>query len=66
MNIFDANDTIIHVTHSADESLEAGDEGGISEAWRIEAEARLAQVERGEARLIPGDEVLAKLRSQQA
>lgn len=66
MIVFDANGAIIRVTHSADESLEADDEGDISEAWRLEAGTRLAQVERGEANLIPGEEVLARLRGQQA
>lgn len=46
-------------------SLEAVDHGDIEEDWRIEAEARLAQVQRGEARLIPGDEVFANIRRQQ-
>lgn len=46
-------------------SLEAVDQGDIEEDWRIEAEARLAQVKRGEARLIPGDEVFANIRRRQ-
>ena len=41
------------------------DHGDIEEDWRIEAEARLAQVKRGEARLIPGDEVFANIRRRQ-
>jgi Putative addiction module component len=40
------------------------DPSDIEEDWRIEAEARLAQVKRGEARLIPGDEVFARIRLQ--
>lgn len=43
------------------ESLEPADSGNVDEAWRIEAEARLDTVERGEASTIPADEVLAKL-----
>lgn len=41
--------------------LEPVEEGDIEEAWRVEAEERLAQIERGEARLVPGDEVFAKV-----
>lgn len=48
------------------ETLEPTEEGDISEAWRLEAEARLAQVERGEVQLIPGEEVMARLRGRQA
>lgn len=43
-------------------SLEPAEEGDVEDAWRVEAEARLAQVEKGEARLVPGDEVFAKIR----
>lgn len=43
------------------ESLEPADAGDIDEAWRIEAEARLDAVERGEASTIPANEVFAKL-----
>ncbi len=46
-------------------SLETVDHGEIEEDWRIEAEARLAQIQRGEARLIPGDEVFANIRRRQ-
>ena len=48
------------------ESLEPTEAGDTSGAWQIEAEARLAQVKRGEAQLIPGEEVLARLRRRQA
>ena len=44
------------------QSLEPEDEGDVEEAWRIEAERRLAQIESGEARLVPGDEVFANVR----
>lgn len=45
------------------ESLEPEDEGDIAEAWRIEAERRYEQFERGEVQAIPGDEVFARVRS---
>ena len=44
------------------ESLEPADEGDIEEAWRIEAERRFAEVDSGEARLVPGDQVFANVR----
>lgn len=44
------------------QSLDPADEGDIEEAWRVEAERRLAEIESGSARLIPGDQVLANLR----
>ena len=43
------------------ESLESADDGDIDEAWRIEAEARLQAIERGEARTVPAEDVFAKL-----
>ena len=44
------------------QSLEPADEGNIDEAWRVESERRLAQIESGEAQSVPGDEVLARVR----
>lgn len=44
------------------QSLETADEGDVEEAWRIEAERRLAEIEGGKARLVPGDEVFANIR----
>lgn len=44
------------------ESLEPAEEGDIEEAWRIEAESRLSEIERGEARLVPAEEVFENLR----
>src|SRR3990167_10354410 len=44
------------------QSLEPTDEGDLEEAWRLEAEARLAQIEKGEARVVPGDEVFTTVR----
>ena len=46
------------------ESLETVDEGDIDAAWRIEAERRWSEIENGTARLVPGDEVFAKVRSR--
>ena len=43
------------------QSLESTDKGDIDEAWRIEAEARLAAVERGETLTVPADQVFANL-----
>jgi len=44
------------------ESLDGPPDADVEEAWRIEVERRLAQIERGEVQLIPGDEVLERLR----
>jgi len=44
------------------QSLETADEGDVEEAWRIEAERRLDEIESGKARLVPGDEVFANIR----
>jgi len=46
------------------QSLEVTDEGEVEEAWRIEAERRLSEIESGKARLVPGDEVFANIRRQ--
>jgi len=43
-------------------SLEPAETGDIEEAWRIEAEARWAEIERGEAEAIPASEVFAEVR----
>jgi len=43
-------------------SLEPADEGDIEEAWRIEAEARWAAIERGDAQTVPASEVFAEVR----
>jgi putative addiction module component (TIGR02574 family) len=43
-------------------SLEPSDEGNIEEAWRIEAEARWAEIQRGETETVPGPEVFADVR----
>ena len=44
------------------ESLDGQAESDVEEAWRVEVERRVAQIERGEVQLIPGDEVFARLR----
>lgn len=43
------------------ESLEPADTGDIDEAWRLEAESRLAAVESGAVRTVPADEVFKNL-----
>jgi hypothetical protein len=43
-------------------SLEPADPGDIEEGWRIEAEARWAEIERGNAETIPATEVFAEVR----
>jgi putative addiction module component (TIGR02574 family) len=44
------------------ESLDGPADPDVEEAWRVEIERRIGQIERGEVQLIPGDEVFAKLR----
>jgi len=44
------------------ESLEDEADVGAEEAWRIEVQRRIAEIDRGEVQLIPGDEVFARLR----
>ena len=44
------------------ESLDGPADPEVEEAWRIEIERRIGQIDRGEVQLIPGDEVFAKLR----
>ena len=44
------------------QSLEPADEGDIDEAWRVESERRLAQIESGEVKSVPGDDVFARVR----
>ena len=46
------------------ESLEPEEEGDIAEAWRLEAKRRYEQYKRGEVQAIPGDEVIARIRSR--
>ncbi len=44
------------------ESLDGEVDTGVDEAWRVEIERRIAEIDRGEVELIPGDEVFARLR----
>jgi putative addiction module component (TIGR02574 family) len=44
------------------ESLDGPPDKGADEAWRVEIERRIGQIERGEVELIPGEEVFARLR----
>ncbi len=44
------------------ESLDGKADVGVEEAWQIEVERRVAQIQRGEVKLIPGDEVFARVR----
>jgi len=44
------------------ESLDGPADPNVEEAWRVEVERRIGQIERGEVQLIPGDEVFARLR----
>jgi len=46
------------------ESLDGPADAGVEEAWQIEIERRVAEVERGEVKLIPGAEVFERLRRQ--
>ncbi|MGE0876682.1 MAG: addiction module protein [Burkholderiales bacterium] len=44
------------------ESLDGPADAGVEEAWRVEIERRIGEIDRGEVTLIPGDEVFARLR----
>jgi len=44
------------------ESLDGPADPDVEEAWRLEIERRIGQIERGEVQTIPGDQVFAKLR----
>jgi putative addiction module component (TIGR02574 family) len=44
------------------ESLDGPADPDAEEAWRVEIERRIGQIDRGEVQLIPGDEVFARLR----
>lgn len=43
-------------------SLEPAEDGSIEEAWRIEAESRMSEIERGEDCLVPAEKVFENLR----
>ena len=44
------------------ESLDGPADPDVEEAWRLEIERRMGEIDRGGVRLIPGDEVFARLR----
>jgi putative addiction module component (TIGR02574 family) len=44
-------------------SLDGEPEDGVEAAWAAEVEKRKAQVERGEARLVPWDQVKAEVKA---
>lgn len=44
------------------ESLDGPADPDVEEAWRLEIERRIGQIDSGEVQLIPGDEVFARLR----
>jgi len=44
------------------ESLDGPADPDVEDAWRIEIERRMGQIERGEVQPVPGDEVFARLR----
>jgi len=44
------------------ESLDGPGDPDVEEAWRVEIECRIDQIDRGEVKLVPGDEVFARLR----
>jgi len=44
------------------ESLDGEADTGIDEAWQAEIDRRVAEIDRGDVELIPGDEVFARLR----
>jgi putative addiction module component (TIGR02574 family) len=44
------------------ESLDGEADTGVDEAWRVEIHRRVGEIDRGDAQLIPGDEVFARLR----
>jgi putative addiction module component (TIGR02574 family) len=46
------------------QSLDGEPDADVEEAWRIEVERRVAEIDRGEVQLIPGDEVFARLRKR--
>lgn len=44
------------------ESLDGPGDPDVEQAWRLEIERRIGQIDRGEVNLVPGDEVFARLR----
>jgi putative addiction module component (TIGR02574 family) len=48
------------------DSARTADEREIDQAWAVEIERRVAEIDAGTAKLIPGDEVLRDLRARYA
>jgi putative addiction module component (TIGR02574 family) len=46
------------------ESLDDEADTGVDEAWRVEIDRRVAEINRGDVQSTPGDEVFARLRSK--
>jgi putative addiction module component (TIGR02574 family) len=44
------------------ESLDDEADTGVDEAWRVEIDRRVAEIDRGDVQSTPGDEVFARLR----
>jgi putative addiction module component (TIGR02574 family) len=44
------------------ESLDGPPDADAAKAWQVEIDRRIAQIDRGEVQLIPGDEVFDRLR----
>jgi putative addiction module component (TIGR02574 family) len=47
-------------------SLDGPADPDVEEAWRLEIERRLGQIDHGEVQPIPGDEVFSRLRNRLA
>ena len=47
-------------------SLDGPPDADVDDAWRVEVERRVRQIENGEVQLVPGDEVFARLRRRLA
>jgi putative addiction module component (TIGR02574 family) len=43
------------------ESLDGEADTGVDEAWWVEIDRRIGEIDRGDVQLIPGDEVFARL-----
>jgi putative addiction module component (TIGR02574 family) len=46
------------------ESLDDEADTGVDEAWRVEIDRRVAEINRGDVQSTPGDEVFARLHSK--
>ena len=44
------------------ESLDNEVDADVDEAWRVEIERRIAEIDSGAVQLVPGDEVFARIR----